>query len=391
MAVDSHKAAALRSNAAAEPARFDPWGGRKFGGARFFAVSSLIHAGVLLLFATVSLTVIRTVEQIRVQVIEPAGAPGVEEFEGADSLEDLAGLLDVAPAPRQAAARPSGPVVRNVRMPSVPKIGAIGSKLGRGPLTDLDAAALSLGAGGVGGLGGDFGDYVGGLRKVGLDLVLVIDTTESMQFVIGEVKERLGNLVAAIQRMVPASRVGIVAYRDQGDEYVVKWTDLSFRTDKLRGFLAGITAAGGGDWEEAVLEALDAAINDLTWRKKSKRVIILVGGSPPHSDEVEATREVVRRFRAAGGYVSAIDVTRHLHLEFSRAMWRSLHGDEPFVETPMPDFYRQVRETYSALAGDGGGELVQLADDKQLIREVLMLTFGSRWKVEMAKYVKELS
>jgi hypothetical protein len=30
-------------------------------------------------------------------------------------------------------------------------------------------------------------------------------------------------------RMVPTSRVGIVAYRDQGDEYVTKWTDLSFQ------------------------------------------------------------------------------------------------------------------------------------------------------------------
>jgi len=34
--------------------------------------------------------------------------------------------------------------------------------------------------------------------------------------------------------------------------------------------------------------------------------------------------------------------------------------------------------------------MVQLADDKKLIRDVLVLTFGSRWKVEMAKYVKEL-
>jgi hypothetical protein len=349
----------------------------------------VIHAVLLVLLATVSMTVIRTVEQIAVKVVEPEVGP--EEFDGAPSLEDLAGLLDVAPAPRQKAARPRGPVVRNVRAPQMPKIGGIGPKLGRGPQVDLNATTLSLGSGGVGGLGGNFGDYVGGLRKVGLDLVLVIDTTESMQFVIDEVKKRLAALVAAIQRMVPTSRVGIVVYRDQGDEYVVKWSDLSFRTDKLQGFLSHIAAAGGGDWEEAVLDGLDAAVNELTWRKKSKKIIILVGGSPPHPEDVEETRRIVRDFRASGGYLSAIDVTKRLHLEFNKALWRSLYGDKPFVAPEMPDFYRQVSEIYTSLASTGGGELVQLAEEKKLIRDVIVLTFGSRWKIEMAKFMKELS
>jgi Mg-chelatase subunit ChlD len=125
-------------------------------------------------------------------------------------------------------------------------------------------------------------DYVGGLRKVGLDVVLVIDTTESMQFVIDEVKSKLSQLVAALQRMVPTTRVGIVVYRDKGDDYVVKWTDLSFRTAKLQEFLSHIDARGGGDWEEAVKDGLDAAVNDLKWRKQAKRIIVLVW-PPPHA------------------------------------------------------------------------------------------------------------
>jgi hypothetical protein len=372
-----------------DPARYDPWSGQRFAGVQWFAASGVIHAALLVLLATVTLTVIRKTELIPVKVVEPEIGP--EEFDGAPSLEDLAGLLEVAPAPRRQASRPRGPVVRNVRAPQMPKIGGIGPKLGRGPKVDLNASNLALGSGGVGGLGGNFGDYVGGLRKVGLDLVLVIDTTESMQFVIGEVKERLAALVAAIQRMVPTSRVGIVVYRDQGDEYVVKWSDLSFRTDKLQGFLSNITAKGGGDWEEAVLDGLDAAVNELTWRKKSKKIIVLVGGSPPHPEDVEATQAIVREFRASGGNLSAIDVTKHLHLEFNKALWRSLYPDKPFVAPEMPDFYRQVSEVYTTLAKEGGGELVQLAEEKKLIRDVIVLTFGSRWKIEMAKFMKELS
>jgi hypothetical protein len=332
-----------RGSEAQDPSRFDPWSGYHFGGARFFAASTLIHIGLLILFGTLSFTVIKTIEKINVKIVEDQ--VGLEETDGAPSLEDYAGLLEVTKAPARQAQRPAGPIVRNVRAPRVPSIGGIGPKLGTGPNVDVTSTSLSLGGGGVGGLGGSFGDYVGGLRKVGLDLVLVIDTTESMQFVIDEVKAHATSLVANLQRMVPTARIGVVAYRDQGDEYVTKWSDLSFKTDKLRSFISNLTASGGGDWEEAVLDGVDAAINELSWRKKSKKIIVLIGGSPPHAEDVEAK----------------------------------------------PDFYKQVTAIYGGLAKDGGGELVELADDRKLIRDVLVLTFGSRWKVEMAKHLKELS
>ncbi len=375
-----------------DPARFDPWSGRGFGNIRWYAASTVIHVVLLIVLATVTLTVMRKVEEVRVKVLdEPAS---VDDWEGANSLEDIPGVLDVQAAPRRQA-RPGGPgpVVRNVRAPQMPQIGGVGPKLGRGPVIDAGTAPVSFGAGGggIGGLGGGFGDYVGGLRKSGLDLVLVIDTTESMQFVIDEVKERATALVTALQRMVPTSRIGIVVYRDQGDEYVVKWVDLSFRTEKLRDFLANIKAAGGGDWEEAVLEGLDAAVHELSWRKKSKKIIILIGGSPPHPEDIDQVQEIVQKFRADGGSLSAIDVTHELHEQFDRFMWKSIHGNQPYQPSPMPEFYQQVAQTYGAIANDGGGELVLLENDKKLIRDVLVLTFGSRWKVEMAKYLKELS
>jgi hypothetical protein len=369
-----------------DPARFDPWAGNHFGGARFFAVSTVVHIALLLIFAGISLTVIRSVQTIPVK-IEEVGI----ETDGAPSTEDYAGLLEVTKAPRRDAQRPQGPIVRNVKAPRVPTLASVGPKLGTGPAVDINTAALTLGGGGIGGLGGSFGDYVGGLRKTGLDLVLVIDTTESMQFVIDEVKEHASSLVKAIQRMVPTSRVGVVAYRDQGDEYVTKWSDLSFKTDKLTSFISTITASGGGDWEEAVLDGVDAAIKELSWRKKSKKIIVLIGGSPPHPEDVKPLEALVSEFRKDGGTLSTIDVTDHLHLAFNRELWKSLHGNKPFEPPPKPEFYGQVTRVYGDLAKDGGGDLVELADDKALIRDVLVLTFGSRWKEEMAEHLKELS
>jgi hypothetical protein len=374
---------------APDPARFDPWSGQRFRGLQFFAASSVVHVGLIVLLGTVTLTVIRQAEQIRVTVVDDSPV-GPQDWEGEPSLQDLEGVLNVQrAAPQQA--RPRGPVVQNVRAPEMPRLAGLGPKLGAGPTVDTISTPLTFGAGGIGGLGGGFGDYVGGLRKVGLDIALVIDTTDSMQFVIDDVKSRLTQLVTAIHRMVPTARIGIVVYRDKGDDYVVKWTDLSFKTEKLREFLSHISAGGGGDWEEAVKEGMDAAMNELTWRKNSKKIIILVGGSPPHPEDVEDVLDMTRKFRREGGYISTVDVTKRMHEEFDQQMWRSLHGKEPYKASPMPEFYAQVSTVFGQVAKDGGGEMIQLDQQKALIKEVVMLTFGSRWKVEMAKFLGELS
>ena len=43
-----------------DPARYDPWSGNRMAGMRWFAASTLIHAALLVLFATVSVTVRNT-------------------------------------------------------------------------------------------------------------------------------------------------------------------------------------------------------------------------------------------------------------------------------------------------------------------------------------------
>jgi hypothetical protein len=372
-----------------DPQRFDPWSGNRYGGLRWFAFSTVFHVGLLFALATVTLTVIRKAQEIKVKVVDDTPV-GAEDYDAAPSLRDLAGVLKPEKAMPQRAA-PSGPVIQGVRAPEMPSIGGVGPKLGAGPTVDNVSTHLSFGSGAIGGLGGGFGDYIGGLRKVGLDVALVIDTTDSMQFVIDDVKEKLSALVGTLQQMVPTSRVGIVVYRDKGDDYVVKWSDLSFHTQKLQEFLSHITADGGGDWEEAVKEALDTAVHELKWRKESKRIIILVGGSPPHPWDVDDVHKIVRDFHKNGGYISTIDVTQRQHDEFDRHLWQSLHGKEPYQPSPMPDFYKEVARSFGEIAHEAGGDLISLDENKALIREVLELTFGERWKVEMAKYLKELS
>jgi len=277
-------------------------------------------------------------------------------------------------------------------MPRIAGIGPSAGAIGQTPGT-LDIP-LSIGGSGLAGGGapggGGFGDLVGGLRKVGIDLAIVIDTTGSMQSVIDDVKREVRSFIGSLQEMVPASRVAVVAYRDKGDEYVNKWVDFSFKTDKVQNFVANLRADGGGDYPEAVYEAVDAAMTELSWRKTSRRIMIIIGSSPPHPETMPQLLKLVRDFKEKNGAIAAIDVTKRLHDEYERADWVA-HGSEgKFTPTPLPAFYKDVSDSYSVISGQGGGEVAQLGEDKSLLRQVMILTFGTRWRVEMAKYVGKL-
>src|SRR5437868_1316510 len=202
----------------------------------------------------------------------------------------------------------------------------------------MGAGSGGLGLGGGGGgagwsLGTSFGKYVGGLRKVGLDVAIVVDSTGSMQNVIDEIRRRMDDLAATMQRLVPTARIGAVAYRDrdddkvataprQSEDFLVKWTDLTFNVKKVQTFLDGIVAEGGGDWPEAVKDGLECAMRQLKWRQDAKKVIILVGSSPPHEKDVPAIKKLVDDWRARGGVVSTIDVSVLLHEEHERKVYR---------------------------------------------------------------------
>ena len=306
---------------------------------------------------------------------------------------------DAVAMPHEAPPRPTSPVVQFAR-PTRP-VGA-GIDLGS-RFASTGAGVGGLGGGGGGGagwsLGTSFGRYVGGLRKVGLDVAIVVDATGSMQNVIDEIKKRLDDLAVTLQRLVPTARIGAVAYRDrdddkvataprQSEDFLVRWSDLTFNVKKVQTFLDGIVAEGGGDWEEAVKDGLECAMRQLKWRTDAKKVIILVGSSPPHERDVPAIRTLVTDWRARGGVVSAIDVSLLLHEEHERKMYRWLHGEEAKEISPLPDFYKQVSESFGEIAKLGGGEEIAMGQQQVIVRHLLVLAFGPQWEKDVARIAR---
>jgi hypothetical protein len=303
--------------------------------------------------------------------------------------------------PRQAVPRPTSPVVHFAR-PTKP-VGA-GVDLGsRFAATGAGSGGFGIGGGGGGmgvSLGTSFGRYVGSLRKVGLDVAIVVDSTGSMQNVIDAMKNRMDDLAITMQRLVPTARIGAVAYRDRDDgkvataprkseDFLVKWSDLTFNVKKVQAFLNGIVAEGGGDWEEAVKDGLECAMRQLKWRTDAKKVIILVGSSPPHQQDVPAIRKLLDDWRARGGVVSTIDVSLLLHEEHERKLYRWLHGEDPKEISPLPDFYKEMTASFQEMAREGGGEMIAVGtQNNAIVRHLLVLTFGPKWERDVARIAR---
>ena len=92
--------------------------------------------------------------------------------------------------------------------------------------------------------------------------------------------------------------------------FVTRSHPLSHGTISLNNFLRQINAEGGGDYQEAIDEGLRVAIQEMKWRPKAKKIIVLMGDAPPHAETVmECSRMVVHFRQQMDGMVSALDTS----------------------------------------------------------------------------------
>lgn len=123
-------------------------------------------------------------------------------------------------------------------------------------------------------------------EKPRIDLAFCIDTTGSMQSEIDTVKAKTKEIVAKLSGSKPAPdvRVGLVAFRDRGDEYVTKVFQFNNDIDQVVKDISSLKANGGGDGPEAVNQALHSAVNELKWSsdKKTVKMLFLIGDAEPH-------------------------------------------------------------------------------------------------------------
>ena len=135
--------------------------------------------------------------------------------------------------------------------------------------------------------GASAGGFKAPADKPRVEVTFVLDTTGSMGGLIEGAKRRIWSIARRVGegRPRPDLRIGLVAYRDKGDEYVTRVFDLTADMDEVYRDLMSLQAGGGGDTPEHVSAALSDAVHRVSWSEgPALRVIFLVGDAPPHLD-----------------------------------------------------------------------------------------------------------
>lgn len=125
-------------------------------------------------------------------------------------------------------------------------------------------------------------------ENASIEVVFVLDTTGSMSGMIDAAKEKIWSIAASMAsaNSAPRIKMGLVAYRDRGDDYVTRVIELSDDLDSVYAKLMDLRANGGGDGPESVNQALYEAVHDIGWSRDpgTYRTLFLVGDAPPHMD-----------------------------------------------------------------------------------------------------------
>lgn len=120
-----------------------------------------------------------------------------------------------------------------------------------------------------------------------VDVMFVFDATGSMgdelRYLQAEMKDVIARASAATGGL--NIRTGAVVYRDHSDEYITRISRLTDDIKTTQAFIDKQEANGGGDYPEAVPEALMAALNSAGWDESARaRIAFLILDAPCHED-----------------------------------------------------------------------------------------------------------
>jgi hypothetical protein len=142
-----------------------------------------------------------------------------------------------------------------------------------------------------------------------VDLAFVVDTTGSMGSFIAAARRQMVATLAALtaRAATPVDlRIGVVEYRDhppQDESFVARVHGLTGDFDESQKTIDRLEPQGGGDGPEAVADGI-AALADLCWRPRARRLAVLIGDAPPHG--VGGAGDGFRQGCPCGGTIESV-------------------------------------------------------------------------------------
>ena len=145
-----------------------------------------------------------------------------------------------------------------------------------------------------------------------VDLAFVVDATGSMSDEINYLKAEMSDVIQRVKEDNATLKINTasVFYRDEGDDYVTQSSPFTPNTRTTSGFIQMQSAAGGGDYPEAVHTALEVAIDSLAWSDDAlSRILFLVLDAPAHNNPKVLTSLHQSVKKAAAKGIKIIPIT----------------------------------------------------------------------------------
>ena len=151
------------------------------------------------------------------------------------------------------------------------------------------------------------GDILKSFKKINpkdrIDVVFAIDATGSMKNDVDYLRKELIPALETELLNFGSVRLGLILYRDYGDNYnykglPVKFFNFTNNCDEFYTNLNDFKIRGneGGDVPEAVYEALYASMEFYNWDSKAQKKIILIGDAEPHKrprGSIRCTKDMI--------------------------------------------------------------------------------------------------
>ena len=200
------------------------------------------------------------------------------------------------------------------------------------------------------------------LRHQGMDIVVLFDSTGSMEGFIREVKGTIRDMLHVLERIVPDLTLCLMTYKGEpsASAYVVANTPMVGDRYELLNFMRSVRVSGGSaEGYSAIGEALDTAMNDLVWRKGTVKTIVLIGDASCFREERNRCLELARGFKGSVStiYKASSMVTR-------------------MKEPETVDVFRRI-------AAAGGGHFIRHDSEGDIVRRIVTLILGQEFAEEV--------
>ena len=203
-----------------------------------------------------------------------------------------------------------------------------------------------------------------------IEVCFVLDTTGSMGGLIEGAKQKIWSIANSIIKENPKSslRIALVPFRDRGDVYITKVFDLTDDLDAMYKELTAFKAEGGGDEPESVNQALQDAVEKVSWgggvgaggKQDTIRLIFLVGDSPPHMDYPDDVKYPVTLEKAVKKNI-IVDTVQCGANDRTTPVWREIarRGEGDFLQISQTGGMIAISAPQDKKLADLGAELAK--------------------------------